>query len=335
MKSLFKFLTLSLFLAPNFIVAQDHIKIGFYNVENLFDTINDPATADDEFTPTGKKAYTSIRYNDKLTKLARAINNTKLYDADVLGLCEVENIKVLMELSKNELLRDNKYKIVHYNSPDGRGIDCALMFKSETIKILEQDSNEFTMPFAERPNTRNQLYALVYHKKRRQKMHVFVNHWPSRYGGEEQSRPKRALAAEELRNFINEKTQDDNFPIVIVGDLNDHPYNESVLNILEADTTKTNNAKPFFNTSYSWQKRGQGTHNYRGNWGVLDHIIITKKMANNNDVFQSYYSEIINNAFLLYTNKKGETSPSRSYGGPNYYGGYSDHLPVLITLYYK
>ena len=107
--------------------------------------------------------------------------------------------------------------------------------------------------------------------------------------------------------------------MVIIGDFNDHPHNTSVLNILGADTTKTNNTKSFFNTSFAWQKRGLGTYHYKGEWGVLDHIVITKKMANNEDVFQGYFSEIINNSFLLYTNKNGETRPSRSYQGLRYF----------------
>jgi predicted extracellular nuclease len=335
MKSLSKLFLLVILFTSGSALAQNNIKIGFYNVENLFDTVDNPLTADEEFTPAGKKAYTTERYNDKLTKLSRAINNTRLFEADIIGLCEVENIGVMTDLIKHELLTSNHYKMVHYDSPDGRGIDCGLIYKSSTIKILKSDSNQFQMHFAERPNTRNQLYVLAYHKKRKQKIHVFINHWPSRYGGEEKSRPKRALAALELKKFIAEKTGGNDYPVVILGDLNDHPDNESVINILGADTLLTNNQKTLFNTSYAWQKQGLGTHNYKGEWGVLDQIIITKRMANKLDVFSQYYAEIIDNAFLLYTNKKGGTSPSRSYGGPNYYGGYSDHLPVMITLTYK
>jgi predicted extracellular nuclease len=315
--------------------SQDNLKIGFYNVENLFDTINDPLTADDEFTPTGKKAYNSSRYLDKLTKLARAINNSKLYDADMLGLCEVENKDVLKDLMMHELLSGNGYKAIHYNSPDGRGIDCALIYKASTIKILEHDSNEFQMHFAARPNTRNQLHVLAYHKKRKQKIHVFINHWPSRYGGEKKTQQKRVLAAQELKRFVEDKTATNNYPVVIIGDLNDEPNSESILNAFGADTSKITSNRKYFNTSFPWQKLGNGTYKQKGQWNVLDHIIITKKMANNLDVFKNYYAEIIDNNFLLYTGKNGDIRPNRSYGGTKYFGGYSDHLPVMITLQYK
>ncbi len=315
--------------------AQNNIKIGFYNVENLFDTIDNPLKADDDFTPAGKKAYNSERYNDKLTKLSRAINNTRLFEADILGICEVENLKVMTDLVRQELLASNKYKIVHFESPDSRGIDCGLLYKSSTIKILESDSNQFQLPFSKRSQTRNQLYVLALHKKKKQKIHVFINHWPSRHGNLFESSPKRAKAAAELKQFIEDKTVGNNYPIVILGDFNDYPNNESVLTVLGADTSLNHNNKTLFNTSYAWQKQGKGTYNYKGHWGVLDQIIITKNIANKLDVFSQYYAEIIDNSFLIYTNKKGEKRPNKSYGGSNYYGGYSDHLPIMITLTYK
>lgn len=315
--------------------GQNTFKLGFYNVENLFDTIDNPLTADEEFTPTGKKAYDTERYNDKLSKLSQVIANTKLSNADALGLSEVENQAVLSDLIRTKLLKQTKYRIVHYDSPDGRGIDCAFLYNAKTLRVLESDTNRFEISFAERPNTRDQLYVLVQHKKSKQKFNVFVNHWPSRYGGEEASRPKRSLAANELKQFIAEKIEGNNYPVIIVGDMNDFPNNESVLEILGADSTLSENGKSLFNLSYNWMNLGLGSYNYKGDWNVLDQIIVSKNLLDTNGILRSYFTEIIKEDFMLYTDSKGNKSPSRSFGGSNYYGGYSDHLPVLLTLNFK
>lgn len=319
----------------NSVIAQNNLKLGFYNVENLFDTIDNPLTADDEFTPNGEKAYNSQRYFDKISKLSQVFANTKLSDADAIGLSEVENKAVLSELIRTKLLTRTKYRIIHFDSPDGRGIDCAMIYNAKTVKVLDSDTNRFEIKFADRSNTRDQLYVLLEHKKTGRRFNVFVNHWPSRFGGEEASRPKRILAAKELKSFIEEKKSFNDYPVVIMGDMNDFPTSESIVDVLEADTSMALNNKSLYNLSYNWMNLGLGTYSYKGQWSVLDQFIVSKFLIDRNGILSSYFAEIIKEDFMLYTDEKGNKSPSRSFGGGKYFGGYSDHLPILLTLNFK
>ena len=322
---------LLLILLPFFGISQNDIKSNtnndefftvFYNVENFFDTINCPITNDDEFLPTSEKKWNSEKYLHKIRQLEKVLlglsaeeNNDFL--PDLIGLCEVENEIVVNDLLSNTSLKNNNYNLVHEDSPDGRGIDCALLF-SKKFKLIDSDFIEVKLPNSSRP-TRDILYAKLAMGNR--VYNIFVNHWSSRWGGQEETNFKRVFAANVLRNYIDKNLSDDQ-AIIIMGDFNDYPNNESLSEILvKNDLVNLMNSKDVI---------GFGSYNYRGNWNWLDQIIISKNLFNSD--LQAIKSGAFQKEYMMYTNKKGEQYPSRTYGGSNWYGGFSDHLPIFLRI---
>lgn len=305
--------------------------VMFYNVENLFDTVDDPATNDEEFLPQGEKKYTEKRYNKKLSDLSKVIS-----EADpealpaIIGLCEVENRMVVERLLGQEVFREKNYRIVHKDSPDGRGIDVALIYDADIFHIADEDFLEVKLPFAERPRTRDILYASAVNGS--DTLHIFVNHWPSRYGGQEKSEPKRLKAAEVLREKVDKlKEANPTANLLIMGDFNDYPVNKSLTEVMgaRADTTAS-----LYNMLAPIHEAGEGTYNYRGEWGALDQFLVSTTMLQNEEGFTTSTGdvEVIKKEWMMYVNDSGEAYPNRTYGGPNYYGGYSDHLPILMRM---
>lgn len=310
------------------------ITLGFYNVENLFDTIDNPHTHDNEFMPDGKKQWNTERLYAKMQKLDSVVSVMTINGApDILGVCEVENKQVCTEWQHRGVLKN--HVLIHRESPDHRGIDVGLFYNPAKMtlenarwyQVLQEGQGG-----QKKSSTREILYAKLI--KGKDSLHVFVNHWPSRYGGEEKSRPKRMKAAQVLRNVIDSVFAVDAFAkITIVGDFNDYPTNASICEGLKADSL-LNGKSDLFNLSYQTEKQGLGSYNYRGDWGCLDQIIVSKAFVNAKKGFKAPVNgyTIIKEEFMLYYNKKGEASPSRTYGGPNYYGGFSDHLPVVVEF---
>lgn len=311
--------------------------VVFYNVENLFDTINSVGINDTEFTPNGEKQWNSGRYNGKLDKLSEVISSVYADRLpDIIGLCEIENKQVIIDLINTENLKKNKFEIVHEDSPDARGIDNALVYNKSTFKYLCHETLAVDIGSS---FTRDILYVTgVVGKK--DTLHVLVNHWPSRGGGEEKSRPKRAAAAKVLRSKIDEITRvNPNAKIIVMGDFNDHPNDESVLKVLNANgDLQTENNTSLFNLMYRIHvDEGRGSYNYRGEWGALDQIIVSRNLVNSSSglSINPLDADVFDADFIMYVNKQGEKSPSRTYGGNNYYGGFSDHLPVFATFFFK
>jgi predicted extracellular nuclease len=310
--------------------------IAFYNVENLFDTINDPIKWDDDFTPEGKLKFTSERYEDKLEKLSKvlfAIDSLSL--PTIIGLCEIENRLVIEDLCKEKALIDVNYKIAHAESPDKRGIDCALIYKSEDFKYLNHEVIGIQFPWEPTYTTRDILHVEGI-LGRKDTVHIFVNHWSSRRGGQEKSEKNRVFVAEQLRKSIDQ-IQDKNplAKIIIMGDFNDEPNNVSVTNTLNAGNNQSStNPSDLYNLVYNMDVKGKGTYNYRGNWNMLDHLIVSNSLINQEKGLTTSYdaARIFNEDWICYKNKDGVLIPSRTYGGPNYYGGYSDHFPVYFKI---
>ena len=301
---------------------SDKLFLLFYNVENLFDTINNPNTKDEEFLPLSEKKWDSYRYNYKLNQLEKVFNEIIEKEnenslPDIIGLCEVENKHVIEDLLKTDVFKNHNYFIVHKDSPDGRGIDCALLVNRK-FEVLQNDFIQINNPKESR-TTRDIVYSKL--KFKNQIFNVFVNHWPSRWGGQEASNHKRVFVAKVLRKYIDENTSQNDFNL-IMGDFNDYPGNESLDKILVKDD--------LINLMSSNQVSGKGSYNYRGNWNWLDQIIISKEIPS----FKSIKFGAFEEDFMMYTNKKGEVYPSRSFGGKNWYGGYSDHLPVFLKMSY-
>jgi len=230
------------------------IRIAFYNVENLFDTKDDPKTLDEEFTPKSDKEWTAERYQEKLDHLAEVFAGMDY--PDVIGVCEVENKQVLEDLIAKTSMGKHGYQIEHKESPDIRGIDVGLLYKKDAFKTLTVSTTRIDFPtdIVEDYTTRDVL-TVEGELCDKRKVAFMVNHWPSRRGG------------------VN-------------------------------------------------------SYNYRGNWNMIDQFIVSKGL-------QAENVTVFNEPFMLYQDKKYGPKPSRSYGGPRYFGGYSDHLPIYMDLVAK
>ncbi|WP_421920148.1 endonuclease/exonuclease/phosphatase family protein [Marinifilum sp.] len=308
--------------------------LAFYNVENLFDTINDPIKWDDDFTPEGRLRFTSNRYEDKLDKLSKVLASIDTLSLpSIIGLCEIENRLVIEDLRNEDDLIHGNYKIAHIESPDKRGIDCALLYKSEDFKYIKHEAIGIQFPWEPEYKTRDILHVEGILGK--DTVHIFVNHWPSRIGGQEKSEKNRVFVAEQLRKSVNQ-IQDKNplAKIIIMGDFNDEPNNISVTNTLKANNNTLNKPEELHNLMYDLFESGQGTYNYRGDWNMLDHLIVSKSLINSEQGLSTSFGagKIFKEDWICYKNKDGILIPSRTYGGPNYYGGYSDHFPVYFKL---
>ncbi len=297
--------------------AQSTRTIAFYNVENLFDTFDDPEKDDRDFLPDGKLAWDDERYQKKLAHLNETIN---LFESPLLiGLCEVENEQVVRDLVGHGKLKSS-YGVVHYESGDNRGIDVALIYDSLTLKLQTSGFIRYNMPEGDRP-TRDIVWAKMTYKK--DTILAMVNHWPSRYGGAEASEPKRLIAANAARKFIDSvQVASPTVKIVLMGDLNDYPTDKAPKIVSEVLTPMI---------AKSSGKYG-GTYNYRGEWDVLDHIMVSSNFSSTKGL------SIVENSGKIYTDEflmdvyKGDTVPRRNYGGIKYLDGYSDHLPVSIGV---
>ncbi|MEZ4938251.1 MAG: endonuclease/exonuclease/phosphatase family protein [Crocinitomicaceae bacterium] len=308
---------------------KDYI-IGFYNVENLFDTIDDPHKNDNEFLPSNKKQWNTERYTKKLNDLADVIYSIDSTNLPVVfGLAEVENKTVVEDLVATAKLKGH-YAVIHKESPDPRGIDVAVIYQPSKFTLISEEWIRFQLPDKERPSTRDIVYVKGTILKK-DTLHFFFCHWPSRYGGTEKTIPFRAKAASSLRAKVDSLYKiNPNAKIIIMGDLNDHPEDPSVNETLNAKRSESD----LINLMWQFKDKNQGTHNYKGEWGVLDHIIVSNSLLSKNKGLSTIenLAQIHKPGFVLYKNAKGEESPSRTYGGTNYYGGYSDHLAVYLRL---
>jgi predicted extracellular nuclease len=304
-----------------------------YNVENLFDTIDDKAVIDEEFLPTGKLKWTSERYHVKLDHLAEAITMNLTENPIIIGLVEIENKGVLVDLKKTGRLAKTNYEIAHKDSPDARGIDCGLLYDKSCFKLLKMEGLKVSIDSIPDFKTRDILYV----KGQLQGgkiIHLFVNHWPSRRGGEGESEIRRIQAARVARAKVDAILKaDPKANIVLMGDFNDHPDNVSIQDVLKAKEV-TDASADLFDLFADDQKEGKGTHNFKGEWGILDHFIVSKALfkGSNGIELSPNDGKIVYEEKLLFTGKDGSKKPSATYGGSNYYGGYSDHLPIQLIL---
>jgi len=292
---------------------------GFYNVENLFDTIDQPHN-DDEFLPNGKYQWTQERYKKKLQSLNRVIDS--MGNLVLLGLCEVENKQVIEDLNAASDSRKN-FKIVHHESPDMRGIDVGLMYDPVRFKCIEDGFIRFQIPNPTTPHTRDILWAKLTYKK--DTLFVLVNHWPSRRGGQEASNGNRLVAAQSASKFIDSvMLASPKSKIILMGDLNDYPENDAPKMIAERLKPMITEQSGVFGGSYFYRKQ----------WNILDHIFLSSNAFSGKINFVDQTGKILSPDFLL-EEHKGHMQPKRNYAGPNYLDGYSDHLPVRVELQLK
>jgi predicted extracellular nuclease len=317
----------------------DTVFVANWNVENLFDTMDDPKTNDSEFLPTSEKEWTEERLETKLDHLTHVINYMNHgCGPDLIALEEVENINVVKRLIY-KLDRSRDYVVAHRDSPDERGIEACIVFDRNVFDIDRIVPIHVDIPTGYK--TRDILHVIVIHKKSKTKFHFFANHWPSRIGGDEKTEPNRIAAAKVLRTVVDSLMKfDKDKQIVILGDFNDEPDNKSIDSVLNAKDFKCGQKKikksTLLNLSYKKAGRGEGSYLYDGNWNMLDQIIISPNLMDGKKVdYKCGSFEIIKPEFMLIKSGKKAGGPSSTYSGKKYFGGYSDHFPVGAKFFYK
>ena len=313
--------------------VEPAITIVFYNVENLFDTIDTPDVIDEDFTPTGKLNWNASRYQKKLKDLVKVLSSASgsSYPA-AIGLCEIENRAVVEDLMKTAEFNKMNYRVVHEESADDRGIDVAFAYNPKVMSELYHEKMRVRFDFDSKAKTRDILYIKTLAGK--DTLHFFVNHWPSRREGQEESEKRRLVPAQMLRaktdslRKVNPKAK-----IIIMGDFNDYPDNKTMIEVLNC---APGSGSGLTNLTYHLHKAGTGSYNYKGEWGMLDQFIVSDGILNSPKGWSATDTSaaVFGADWLLYTDKKsGEKSPSKTFGGSNYFGGYSDHLPIILHLH--
>lgn len=316
------------------------ITVAFYNVENLFDYEDDPVTFDDDRTPEGKDHWTQEIYEAKVRNMAKVISeigqDVTGTSPTILGLCEIENRRVLEDLVNDSALVKKDYGIVHFDSPDRRGIDVAFLYQKKLFTPTNYKAHELFLyqdnDRSKRIYTRDQL--LVSGMLDGEKIHIIVNHWPSRSGGEERSRPKRIKAAELNKRIIDSLFSDDPYTkIITMGDMNDDPSSPSIKDVLKTKIERENmTLKELYNPMEKMYKKGMGTLAYRDAWNLFDQIIISAELTKKDySTYRFYKAGIFNKAYLQTPRGQYKGYPFRSFAN-GYTGGYSDHFPVYIYL---
>jgi len=336
---------LNLLFVSTFVFGQGNknyevLTVAFYNVENLFDTLNDPNTKDDARTPEGRDRWTEDIYALKVKNTAKVLaeigRETTNQPPAVIGLCEVENRQVIVDVLNDPLLKPYNYGIVHIDSPDERGIDVALIyqkkhflpisFKNHALRLFDKDGT--------RDYTRDQL--LVYGMLEKEPVYVLVHHWPSRSGGQKRSEPNRIDAAALNKKLVDSVLQQNpKAKIINMGDFNDEPTNTSVADVLQTTDKKRKALKNnlLYTPMMAFYKQGIGTYCYRGNWNVLDQVHVSGGLLKDKkNGWKFWKAGIYNKPYLI--NKEGRYKgyPFRSFAGGRFLGGYSDHFAVYAYL---
>jgi hypothetical protein len=335
---IFKFLLLIavIFFTRNLPVsAQNKYVVVFYNVENLFDTWDDPGTSDEEFTPLNIKHWTKKRFEDKIRMIYKTlITAGEGQFPDIIGLAEVENLWVIEQLISKTPLKKIPYGIIHKESPDPRGIDVALIYRKDRITPVDYESIPVSGTDKNKFVSRDILHFTA--KIHAEKIHFFVNHWPSRSGGYIETKEKRDITAKILRRHLDTLlNKERDAKILLMGDFNATPDEKSFTAILKALPYPGNgDPSSLINLSTSWTKQAEGTIRNGGQWEVFDQMICSYNLLINNTLrILTEHGGICNFDFLLepdptFLGKK----PFRTYMGPVYHGGTSDHLPVKIII---
>ena len=304
--------------------------IGFYNVENLFDTIDDPKTFDDDFTSDGKKKWTYKRYKIKVKKLGSVISqlgmNRSKYPPAIVGLVEVENAKVVADLVNSSNLKKYHYGFVHHDSPDERGIDVALLYNKRVFEFLASETFPVYLKNEEGNRDYTRDILKVSGNLHGELVHVLVNHWSSRREGAAETAHKRVTAAKTARSIIEQiKVKNSDAKIIVMGDFNDDPTSTSVKTLVSND---------FINPMESILNPNKtGTLTYDGKWNLFDQILFSKNFLEQKEGKLYFkHAEVFNKEWLKIFKGKLKGSPFRTYIGPWYQGGFSDHFPVYAFL---
>lgn len=312
--------------------------VGFYNVENLFDTIDDPNTFDGEYLPDSMRQWNTDKYQTKINNLAKVISSFEGFNTpDFLGLCEVENRKVVEDLVAADAIKAMNYQIVHYESKDARGIDVAGIYNSNKLTLVASGIKRVDLDSFQEI-TRDILWAKFDAKVGNETFYFLVNHWPSRRGGLEESEPKRMQAALTLKMLKDSLLQSDSTAnLVILGDFNDEPVNKSITETLGAKSNPNEISNTqVFNAMSELDKQNDGSYCYRGTWNMLDQIMLNKNLVDGKTWSYNEKTIKINNPeWLRQQDGDYKGYPLRSFGGRKYLAGYSDHFAVSCILVYQ
>lgn len=311
--------------------------IGFWNLENLYDTLNDQWKNDEDFTPVGMYAWNGERYRTKLQNLSYAIAQMgKEQTGDglaLLGLCEVENRMVVEDLVNTPELKNRNYKIVHIEGPDARGVDPSFIYNPKYFKLTKSLTYPVTLLTDSSHKTRDIL--VISGLFLGEPLSVLVNHWPSRRGGELSSRPNRNRAGELLRHIADSITSSDSTTkVIMMGDFNDDPVNESVkLKIGTVARAELAVNGKYYNPLEKLYKQGIGSLAWQDSWNLFDQIILNRQLVPGNFSSWQYYGvRVFNTPFLSSDLPSEKGYPFRTFAGAKYLGGYSDHFPVYIFI---
>ncbi|MBR3677336.1 MAG: endonuclease/exonuclease/phosphatase family protein [Alistipes sp.] len=323
--------------------AQKPYKVVFYNLENLFDTINDPNKNDEEYLPEGERKWTTYRYNQKLHNMERVLFDVALQDKNfpvVIGVSEIENRLVLEDLLAQPKLAKANYRIVHFDSPDRRGVDCAFFYRPNQFQLEGSEAHRISFPG--RPNFLTRDLVAMWGKIEGEPFYFIVSHWPSRLGGKERSQYSRDFVAAKCKHICDSvRTVNPNTKVVIMGDFNDDATDASVVEVLGAKgNIKKLEANDMFNPFNAMLKAGYGTLAYRDSWNLFDNIVVSENLATGSTGAlkiqkkegAKFYGNIFTAPYMIQKEGQYKNYPLRSFVGSNFQNGYSDHFPVYIYI---
>lgn len=314
--------------------------VAFYNLENLFDTINDNGRYDLEFSPLGKREWNTEKYNIKINNLANAMANLVTPATPngpaIIGVAEVENRTVMEDLAAAAPLRNRNLAIIHHDSPDLRGIDVAMFYDPQQFTPLNVTAHFFYVE--DQPDFRTRDQLCVTGLLGGDSLSVIVNHWPSRLGGQQESEPMRIAAARLTRHIADSLwAENPNQGIIIMGDLNDDPRDKSCAEIVGGRRDAYDvGPHGFYNPWWKILDSGHGTLTYRGAWNLFDQILVSGTLLPDNGATLRFRdAKIMDIDFLKQTDPKYAGTPWRTYAGGRFLAGYSDHFPTEVFLYKK
>lgn len=317
---------------------RGRMRVVFWNMENFFDPFVDTTRIYNEYTEEGSQHWSMTRFYKKRNNMYKTLLSlSEGVPIAIIGLCEIENTFVTTMLLQETPLRKHNYKVIHYEGDDRRGIDVAMAYSADKLQLVYSEAIKIRGPDNKSIKTRDILYAKFYDKIG-DTLHCFVNHWPSRYGGERETISLREMAACNLKSKVDSLiAKCDYYPkIIIMGDFNDTPFDNSILNVLKAKPlTYLNDDDTLVNLFADDKMLGfEGTLKHQYRWLIFDQIIISKSLYGSESLHYEQKSATIFNEDFLFVDDKtyGGKKLFRTYIGPKYQGGYSDHLPVFIDL---
>ncbi|WP_321479648.1 endonuclease/exonuclease/phosphatase family protein [uncultured Bacteroides sp.] len=343
MKKFIAFVSFITILSTISIAKEKPYKVVFYNLENFFDTINDPEIHDDEFTPEGPKEWTTAKYNKKLNNIERVFFDIASIDKNypiVIGVSEVENRGVLEDIVATPKLAPANYRIAHFDSPDARGIDVAFLYRPDVFKIEGKRPVKANVPSI--PDFRTRDILTMWGTIQNEPFFFMVAHWPSRLGGKEASEFKRIAIAKQMRNIADSVMQvNPATKIIAMGDFNDDPTDQSISEGLQAKFKLKNlTPKDLYDPYADMLKAGYGTLAYNDAWNIFDNIVVSGNLAKASaGTFKlekasgsKFYGNIFKQHYMVQKEGRYKGYPLRTYVGNNFQGGFSDHFPVYIYI---